>query len=116
MVTGGTKGAGKLLFEGDQMSPGENQIYDEIVKLAPAFPDLQRVDEIWFVNTSIPEKTEKTGNGMDGLERNFTRPRQRRHIHKSGIWNESDEELDQSPMPDAMPGPLHRGAATGCYT
>lgn len=42
-----------LFFERDQISLGENQIYDEIVKLAPAFPDLRRVDEIWFVNTSL---------------------------------------------------------------
>jgi hypothetical protein len=42
-----------LLFERDQMAPGDNQIYDEVVKLAPAFPDLEKIDEIWFVNTSI---------------------------------------------------------------
>jgi hypothetical protein len=42
-----------LFFERDQMSLGENQIYDEIAKLAPDFPDLRRVDEIWFVNTSL---------------------------------------------------------------
>jgi hypothetical protein len=44
-----------LLFERDQMAPGDNQIYEEVVKLAPAFPDLARVDEIWFANTSIYE-------------------------------------------------------------
>jgi hypothetical protein len=42
-----------LLFERDQMAPGDNQIYEEVVKLAPAFPDLARIDEIWFVNSSI---------------------------------------------------------------
>ncbi len=42
-----------LLFERDQMAPGDNQIYDEVVELAPAFPDLEKIDEIWFVNTSI---------------------------------------------------------------
>ena len=42
-----------LLFERDQMAPGDNQIYDEVVKLAPGFRDLEKIDEIWFVNTSI---------------------------------------------------------------
>jgi hypothetical protein len=42
-----------LLFERDQIAPGDNQIYEEVVTLAPAFPDLARIDEIWFVNSSI---------------------------------------------------------------
>ena len=44
-----------LLFERDQMAPGDNKIYEEVVKLAPAFPDLTKIDEIWFVNSSIYE-------------------------------------------------------------
>ena len=42
-----------LLLERDQMALGDSEIYREIVRLAPKFPDLARIDEIWFANTSI---------------------------------------------------------------
>ena len=42
-----------LLLERDQIGLGDSQVYREIVKLAPQFPDLARVDEIWIANTSI---------------------------------------------------------------
>ena len=44
-----------LLLERDQISLGDREIYGEIVKLAPAFPDLARIDELWIANTSILE-------------------------------------------------------------
>jgi hypothetical protein len=40
-----------LLLERDQID--ESQIYREIVQLAPNFPDLAKIDEIWFANTSL---------------------------------------------------------------
>ena len=42
-----------LLLERDQIALGDHEIYRQIVKLAPAFPDLARVDEVWIANTSI---------------------------------------------------------------
>jgi hypothetical protein len=42
-----------LLLERDQIALGDSEIYRQIVKLAPAFLDLARVDEIWIANTSI---------------------------------------------------------------
>jgi hypothetical protein len=42
-----------LLLERDQIALGDTEIYQKIVKLSPAFPDLSRVDEIWIANTSI---------------------------------------------------------------
>ena len=42
-----------LLLERDQMALADSEIYREIVRLAPKFPDLAKIDEIWFVNTSI---------------------------------------------------------------
>jgi hypothetical protein len=42
-----------LLLERDQISLGDNEIYRQIAKLAGSFPDLARIDEIWFANTSI---------------------------------------------------------------
>jgi hypothetical protein len=42
-----------LLLERDQIALGDHEIYRQIVKLAPAFPDLARVDEVWIANTAI---------------------------------------------------------------
>jgi hypothetical protein len=42
-----------LLLARDQIALGDNEIYRQIVKLAPAFPDLARIDEIWIADTSI---------------------------------------------------------------
>jgi hypothetical protein len=40
-----------LLLERDQVD--ESEIYREIVRLAKNFPDLAKIDEIWFANTSM---------------------------------------------------------------
>jgi hypothetical protein len=42
-----------LLLEREQIVLGDSQVYREIVRLAPKFPDLAKIDEIWFANTSI---------------------------------------------------------------
>lgn len=42
-----------LLLERDQIALGYGQVYREIVTLAPLFPDLARIDEVWFANTAI---------------------------------------------------------------
>ena len=42
-----------LLLEREQIGLGDNQIYKEVVKLGPKFPELAKVDELWLVNTSI---------------------------------------------------------------
>lgn len=42
-----------LLLERDQIALGDSEIYEQIVKLSPAFPDLARVDEVWIANTAI---------------------------------------------------------------
>ena len=42
-----------LLLERDQTGLGDGQIYREVVRLAPKFPDLAKIDEIWLANTSI---------------------------------------------------------------
>ena len=47
-----------LLFERDQSFPSDLQIYCEVAKLQTTFPDLAKIDEIWFANTAIYE-TEK---------------------------------------------------------
>jgi hypothetical protein len=47
-----------LMFERDQMFPGDNEIYDEVAMRRSMFPDLAKLDEIWFANTAIYE-TEK---------------------------------------------------------
>jgi hypothetical protein len=42
-----------LLLEREQIAIGDGQIYDEVVKLAPKFPDLAKIHEIWLANTCI---------------------------------------------------------------
>jgi len=42
-----------LLLEREQIGLGDNQVYGEVVKLAPKFPDLAKIDELWLANTSI---------------------------------------------------------------
>jgi hypothetical protein len=42
-----------LLLERDQIALGDSQIYAQIVKIAPSFPDLACIDEIWMANTAI---------------------------------------------------------------
>ena len=42
-----------LLLERDQIGLGDNEIYRQIVKLAPALPRLAPIDEIWIANTAI---------------------------------------------------------------
>lgn len=42
-----------LLLELDQIALGESQVYRELVRLAPQFADVAKVDEIWQANTSI---------------------------------------------------------------
>jgi len=42
-----------LLLERDQIALGDSQIYAQIVKIAPPFPDLACIDEIWMANTAI---------------------------------------------------------------
>ncbi len=42
-----------LLLERDQICLGDGEVYREVVRLAPRFPDVARVDEIWQANTSI---------------------------------------------------------------
>jgi hypothetical protein len=46
--------AGKriLLLETEQPGLGDRRIYEEVKKLAPRFPDLAKVDEIWFAHTA----------------------------------------------------------------
>jgi len=52
------------------MAVGNDEIYREIVKLAPAFRDLACVDEIWIANTSIPASERWASFGpMDGRGR-----------------------------------------------
>jgi hypothetical protein len=41
-----------LLLERDQIALGDGEIYRQLVKAAPAFPDLARIDEIWIANTA----------------------------------------------------------------
>lgn len=42
-----------LLFERDQICLGDIEILTEIEKRRESFPDLSKVDEIWFANTAI---------------------------------------------------------------
>ncbi|MCI0718095.1 MAG: hypothetical protein L0338_03820 [Acidobacteria bacterium] len=42
-----------LLFERDQMFPGDGEIYDEVAVRQATYPDLAKIDELWFANTSI---------------------------------------------------------------
>ena len=42
-----------LLLERDQIAFSDSQIYAQIVKIGPSFPDLARIDEIWMANTAI---------------------------------------------------------------
>jgi len=42
-----------LLLEREQIGLGDSQVYREVVKLAPKFPDIAKIDEIWLANTSI---------------------------------------------------------------
>jgi hypothetical protein len=42
-----------LLLERDQRVLGDSQVYGELVRLAPQFADLAKVDEIWHANTFI---------------------------------------------------------------
>ncbi|MGC9949343.1 MAG: hypothetical protein ABSF64_23500 [Bryobacteraceae bacterium] len=41
-----------LLLEKDQLCLSDSEVYREIIRLAPTFPDLAKVDEIWFLDTS----------------------------------------------------------------
>ena len=47
-----------LLFERDQSFPSDLQIYEAVAKRQARFPDLAKIDEIWFANTAVYE-TEK---------------------------------------------------------
>ena len=42
-----------LLLELEQVSLGDSQVYEEVSKLAPDFPEISKIDEVWFANTSI---------------------------------------------------------------
>lgn len=44
-----------LLFERNQTFPGNVQIYNEVVKRQATFPDLTKINEIWFALTVIYE-------------------------------------------------------------
>jgi len=41
-----------LLLECEQMALAESNVYREVVKLAPRYPDIGKIDEIWFADTS----------------------------------------------------------------
>jgi hypothetical protein len=41
-----------LLLECEQMALAESNVYREVVKLAPTYPDIGKIDEIWFADTS----------------------------------------------------------------
>jgi hypothetical protein len=47
-----------LLFERDQIFPSDLSIYAEVTKRSGSFPDVRKIDEIWFANTAVYE-TEK---------------------------------------------------------
>lgn len=49
-----------LLFERDQIIIGDSRIYEEIAGLAPLFPELSSIDEIWFANTAMRESEGST--------------------------------------------------------
>jgi hypothetical protein len=42
-----------LLLERDQIALGDSEVYGEIVRLAPKFCGLAKVDELWHANTSL---------------------------------------------------------------
>jgi hypothetical protein len=42
-----------LLLERHQIALSESRVYGEMEALEPLFPELSKVDEIWFANTSI---------------------------------------------------------------
>jgi len=44
-----------LLLQREHMSMSEREILELMEKIAPQYPDLAKVDEIWFANTSIME-------------------------------------------------------------
>jgi hypothetical protein len=44
-----------LLLQREHISMGDTEILELVEKIAPQYPDLAKVDEIWFVNTSIME-------------------------------------------------------------
>jgi hypothetical protein len=44
-----------LLLQREHISMGDTEILELIEKFAPDYPDIAKVDEIWFVNTSIME-------------------------------------------------------------
>jgi hypothetical protein len=41
-----------LLLECEQMALAESNVYREVVKLAPGYPCIGKIDEIWFADTS----------------------------------------------------------------
>jgi len=41
-----------LLLECEQMALAESNVYREVVKLAPRYPHIGKIDEIWFADTS----------------------------------------------------------------
>ena len=42
-----------LLLERDQIHPAPEQVHAGLVKQRATFPDLAKIDEIWFVNTAF---------------------------------------------------------------
>ena len=44
-----------LLLQREDITMGDTEILDLIEKFAPDYPDIAKVDEIWFANTSIRE-------------------------------------------------------------
>jgi hypothetical protein len=46
---------GILLLQREHITMGDTEILELIEKFAPDYPDIAKVDEIWFANTSIIE-------------------------------------------------------------
>lgn len=75
-----------LLLQREHISMSETEILVEIEKLAPRYPDLAKVDEVWMVNTSVMES-----EGWVYLSRLHRGPTQILRFHNGVLKHRRDD-------------------------
>jgi hypothetical protein len=77
-----------LLFQREHISMGDTEILALIETVTPQYPELARVDEIWFANTSIMES-----KGWVYLSRLHRGPTQIMRFHNGVLKHRRDDSL-----------------------
>jgi hypothetical protein len=77
-----------LLFQREHISMGDTEILALIETVAPQYPELAKVDEIWFANTSIMES-----EGWVYLSRLHRGPTEIMRFHNGVLKHRRDDSL-----------------------